>query len=135
MENTIGNLGREIKQPSNLYHNLSEHGVRCCQLNALKAMLPDLMKPEIMSPHGSFDLGGGHILLWARDQAGHLIQGFAGRLIRVYIMSAECKLGNEVPVDWHPKIVRWAWLRLPSSQIARSAWKEEVKLFDKLWRS
>jgi len=127
MENTIGNLGREIKQPSNPYHNLSECGIRCCQLNALKSMLPDLVKPDIGSPRGSIDLGGGHMLLRVRDQTGHLIQGFAQTLIMAYIVSAERELRNNAPVDWHPKLVRWAHLRLPSGQIARSAWKEEAK--------
>jgi hypothetical protein len=42
MEQTIGNLGEEIKQPSNPFANLSQRGIRHSQVNALKAMIPDL---------------------------------------------------------------------------------------------
>ena len=55
LEWTIGNLGEEIKQPSNPYANLSEHGLCQSQANALKAMIPDL-KPEKGPPCGSKDL-------------------------------------------------------------------------------
>jgi hypothetical protein len=59
-------LGKEIKQPSNLYANLSEHGLHRLQVNALKAMIPDL-EPEKGPPHGSKDLGNGYHLLHAKD--------------------------------------------------------------------
>ena len=42
MERTIGNLGEEIKQPSNPYANLSQRGICRSQVNALKTMIPDL---------------------------------------------------------------------------------------------
>jgi hypothetical protein len=55
MERTIGNLGEEIKQPSQPFSNLSERGLRCCQVNALKSMLPHL-EPEPKLPRVSVDL-------------------------------------------------------------------------------
>ena len=42
MERTIGNLGQEIKQPSNPYANLSQRGLIRAQVNALKAIIPAL---------------------------------------------------------------------------------------------
>ena len=39
MEQTIGDLGREVKQPSNPYANLSSRGLRRSQLNALRVRL------------------------------------------------------------------------------------------------
>lgn len=42
MERTIGNLGEEIRQPSNPYANLSHRGILRAQVNALKAMVPIL---------------------------------------------------------------------------------------------
>ena len=39
MERTIGDLGREVKQPSNPYANLSSRGLRRSQLNALRVRL------------------------------------------------------------------------------------------------
>ena len=44
MECTIGNLGEEIRQPSNPYANLSQRGLLRCQVNALTAMIPDLQQ-------------------------------------------------------------------------------------------
>ena len=40
MEQTIGNLGKEVTQPSQPYANISQHGVLRCQINALLAMFP-----------------------------------------------------------------------------------------------
>ncbi|KIJ95011.1 hypothetical protein K443DRAFT_109498 [Laccaria amethystina LaAM-08-1] len=45
MERTIGNLGEEIRQPSNPFANLSQRGLLRCQVNALTAMVPEL-KPS-----------------------------------------------------------------------------------------
>ena len=42
MEGTIGKLGEEIKQPSNPFANLSQCGTLHSQINALKAIIPDL---------------------------------------------------------------------------------------------
>ncbi|KAF8547150.1 hypothetical protein OG21DRAFT_1393469, partial [Imleria badia] len=42
MERTIGNLRQEIRQPSDLFSNLAQQGIRRCQMNALKAMFPSL---------------------------------------------------------------------------------------------
>ena len=118
MERTIGNLGREIKQPSNPYANLSQRGVRRSQLNALKAMIPDLELDQDIHPHGSEDLGDGYLLLRKRDKRPCEIGGEEGETIRSFLENA----GEPV---WHVLIQRWARLRLPNGQIARSAWKEE----------
>jgi hypothetical protein len=67
MERTIGNLGEEIKQPSQPFANLSEHGLRRSQTNALKVMLPHLDE-ECGLPRVSINLGHGYILLGARDK-------------------------------------------------------------------
>ena len=32
--------------------------------------------------------------------------------------------------NWFPHIIRWARLRLPNGQIARSSWKEKLKSAD-----
>jgi hypothetical protein len=40
--------------------------------------------------------------------------------------------GHTVSDDWCPSVSRWARLRLPNGQIARSAWKEMLKPLEKL---
>lgn len=67
MERTIGNLGEEIRQPSNPYANLSQRGLLRCQVNALIAMIPDLERTPPALPHGGLDLSNGFALLHARD--------------------------------------------------------------------
>ena len=72
MGQTIGNLSKEIKQPSQPFANISEHGLRRCQVNALKSMLPHL-EPEPKLPHVSVDLGNGYVLLGACEEYQHRV--------------------------------------------------------------
>jgi hypothetical protein len=68
LERMIGNLGEEIKQPSNPFANLSQRGIRHAQVNALKALIPDLAPDRDDAnhlPRGARDIGDGFILLRA----------------------------------------------------------------------
>ncbi len=74
MERTIGNLGQEIRQPSNPFANLSQRGLLRCQVNALTAMLPGPLAAGTTNPdrgwqlpRGAIDLGNGYVLLRAQD--------------------------------------------------------------------
>ncbi|KAG1797247.1 hypothetical protein EV424DRAFT_1592168, partial [Suillus variegatus] len=114
MERTIGNLGQEIRQPSNPYANLSREGVRRCQVNALKAMIPELDEPKRNLPQTAVDLGDGYALLRKRDLYDVRPEGRAAQAIREY-------LGVDV------KIRRWARVHLPNGQTARTVWRETQK--------
>ncbi|KAF8897773.1 hypothetical protein BD779DRAFT_1667694 [Infundibulicybe gibba] len=128
MERTIGNLGEEVQQPSNPFANLSQRGVRRSQVNAMKAMVPGLDTDNDTLPHGAIDLGEGYVLLRAKDERAQTTTGAHGLVIRSYL---EQILGGSAP-DWNPRIVRWARLRLPNGQIARSAWKESLRAHRKV---
>jgi hypothetical protein len=129
MERTIGNLGEEIRQPSNPYANLSQRGLLRCQVNALKAMIPDLAPPTPSFPRGAIDLGEGYVLLRAKDRYDRLMRPQeAGALLR-YLGSTAVEGSS---VNWCPKVTRWARLRLPNGQVARSRWKEAHKPLGKL---
>jgi hypothetical protein len=141
MERTIGNLGQEIKQLSSPYANLAQRGLFRAQVNALKAMIPDL-EPETSSiPRGGVDLGSGYHLLRAKDATAHEVRECEASVIIQYLRDA----GHQVSEDWQPTVVRWARLRLPNGQISRSAWKErsmakirrarDVKVISLLWSS
>lgn len=130
MERVIGELGREIRQPSNPFANLSQRAVLRAQINSLQAACPQLIsnldRPAL--PRGSVELEGGYILLRARDEDSRDIKYF----LKKKTMS---KKAVEVVTDfWReyqpadgagPKVARWARLRLPNSQVARSRWKEK----------
>ncbi|KAH8989748.1 hypothetical protein EDB92DRAFT_1799512 [Lactarius akahatsu] len=122
LERTIGNLGEELKQPSNPYANLANRGLRRSQVSALHAMLPDL-EPDIPClPRGSVDLGGGYILLRARDETRVLLRGKQADALHAFMALGSGQRG--LPEDWEPRYIRWARLQLPNLQIARCAWKE-----------
>ncbi|KIK25410.1 hypothetical protein PISMIDRAFT_96864 [Pisolithus microcarpus 441] len=79
-------------------------------------MLPHLDPPENTNPHASADLGNGYILLAKRDRYLTAVRGEEERVIAEYL-----------GLPFAPKICRWACLRLPNGQIARSEYQELQK--------
>ncbi|EIW56360.1 uncharacterized protein TRAVEDRAFT_96811, partial [Trametes versicolor FP-101664 SS1] len=136
MERLIGNLGGEIKQPSNPYHNLSERAVLRCQTNALKAMIPELDRVATKAktlPRGAEDLGNGFILLRALDSCPRAVSELEARAFHRYFLAAYPTFVSEINRnDFTFKAHRWARLRLPNGLVARSAWKECNKPLSKL---
>jgi len=128
LERTIGNLGEEIKQPSKPFENLSQRGLRRSQVNALKAMIPDLEPDDNKTPRGAEPLGDGYVLLRAKDSVARYLHGDENIAVRTYF---EDTVGNIEP-GWCAHITRWARLQLPNGQIARSAWKEKLKPLEKV---
>ncbi|KAF9066907.1 hypothetical protein BDP27DRAFT_1384101 [Rhodocollybia butyracea] len=122
MERTIGNLGEEINLHSNPYANIANCGVRRCQINALKAMIPDI-DPPAKQPHGALDIGDGFVFLRAKDRTARAVTEAEAEAFQEYLEDQ----GVEVEESFHPQVTRWARLRLPNGQIARSCWKEELK--------
>ncbi|KAG1833181.1 hypothetical protein EV424DRAFT_1312206 [Suillus variegatus] len=122
MERTIGNLGQEIRQPSNPYANLSQEGLRRCQVNTLLSVLPELDEPPKGLPTGSVDLGDGYALLRKRDRYFRLPDPEHAEVIARF-------LGEGRVLQ---RIKKWARLLLPNGQIARSAWRETIKPLDKI---
>ena len=129
MERTIGNLVEEIRSHLHPYANLSQRGLERCQINALKAMFPDLEEPENPIPRGAKDLGNGFVLLRARDGTARHITDAECQVLKCYLRDTR---GIDTPQDWSPKISRWARLRLPNGQVARSAWKEKLRPLEKV---
>ncbi|KAJ7062570.1 hypothetical protein C8F01DRAFT_1209920 [Mycena amicta] len=117
MERTIGNLGEEIKQPSNPYANLSERALLRAQVNALYAMCPQLnvkaQKAQKL-PRYSIDVGRDYVLLRRRDRYAVRIEGAMAEGICEQVGLPKGKI----------KLKRWARLRLPNGQIARSQFGE-----------
>jgi hypothetical protein len=114
MERTIGDLGQEIRQPSNPFGNLCAITVRRSQQNALKALYPELDRtstPKV--PKHANDLGNGFVLLRPRehyfstmsDEAGDILQDQLG------ICRVRC----------------WGRVKLRNGQVARSLWSESKR--------
>lgn len=119
IERTIGNLGQEVKQPSNPFTNLARRGLRRSQVNALVNMWPELDTSEqYHPPKYSCDLGGGFVLLRPRDR----------RAKRLDDTISEMLSGSS-------QVVRWARLRLANGQIARSLYGEVKKKAPRISRN
>lgn len=141
MERTIGNLGQEIRQPSNPYANLSQRGLLRCQVNALISMIPEQSIGASTTstttdldghlPRGSIQLENGYVLLRAQDQIRSM-QGCEALAFATYLAGQHQFHPSSNAADWCPQIARWARLRLPNGQIARSRWKEILKPLDKI---
>jgi hypothetical protein len=128
MERSIGDLGGEIRQPSNIYANLSQRGLLRSQINALKAMVPDLEEAVNILPRGAKDIGGGYVLLRAMGQKLYHLRDCEVDALSLYLSDAD---GKNV-LDLHFSVIQWARLRLPNGQVARSAWKEKLKPLERL---
>jgi hypothetical protein len=114
MERTIGDLGREIRQPSNPFSNLAQRALRRSQVNALKNMYPDLDSAATLQlPKFSQDLGNGWVLLRPRDRFPTVILGAGGNILSQVLDIV--------------KIRRWGRIRLPNGQVARSLWCEDKR--------
>ena len=90
-------------------------------------MIPQLDK-EPKNPHGSEDIGDGYVLLRAKDERMRTLQGPVAAVVREYMRE---QTGEDV-TNWNPRVCRWARLRIPTGQIARSAWKEKMKPLEKV---
>ena len=102
-EHTISNLGQEIKQPLKPYANLVNCGLRCSQLSALHAMLPDLAPDALGLPQGAVDLGDGFVLLRAQDESCITLNRDHADAIHAFLLS---ELGQDgVPIDWVPRYI------------------------------
>jgi hypothetical protein len=120
MERTIGNLGQEIRQPSNPFANLARRALQRSQVNALKSIYPELdPKSKLQLPKGAVDLGEGYIVLRPRDRhpveiSEHLAAELLSRAINT------------------SRIRRWGRARLPNGQVARSLWSEQRRTSQKV---
>ena len=135
LENTIGNLGCEVRQPSNAFANLAEHGLIRAQQNALRAIIPD---SDNHLPNGAMPLDNGFALLKARQKKPQRLQCEAEvAALRTYYLNASVDKSQALTEDewqviedeWQEieaqlRIQKWARLLLPNRQEVRSAWKD-----------
>ncbi|KAF8156023.1 hypothetical protein B0H34DRAFT_659651 [Crassisporium funariophilum] len=115
MERQIGDLGQQVRQPSNPFANLCQVALRRSQINALKSMCPKLdTTSNVPLPAYSHDNGDGYIFLVPRQKRPMKLQG-----PEMVIMEAE----------FERSIIRkWGRLCLPNGQVARSIFSEGRRL-------
>jgi hypothetical protein len=104
MERAIGDLGRDIRQPSNIFGNLCQVATRRAQLNALETTCPELDKDSvILLPSGAYDCGDNKFRLQGDE-----------------LDAMESELGIS-------RLRRWGRIKLPNSQIVHSKISETGK--------
>ncbi|KAI0058691.1 hypothetical protein BV25DRAFT_1188194 [Artomyces pyxidatus] len=123
LERTIGNLVEELKQHSRPYANLSQRYLRRGEVNALKAMVPELDPDGISLPPGAQSFEDGYVFLPARDKSPRLMGPLESQALWRYL---GLERGDNA------RVARWSRLRLPNGQIARAAWKEKAKSLNKV---
>ena len=109
MERSIGDLGGEIRQPSNMYGNLCQIALCRSQINALKKICPELDPPASI-PNPFHDCGDGFVILRPRSRNPVTLTGLLGTVV-------DGKVGRMT-------IRKWGHLRLPNGQIAQSVFAE-----------
>ncbi|KIL62030.1 hypothetical protein M378DRAFT_81837 [Amanita muscaria Koide BX008] len=120
LENTIGNLGREVHQHSNPFSNLSQRGLLRAQMNALYSIIPALNPPNKL-PQNSEPLGDKYILLCARELSAKQLPQVEEAAVRRYLIARNRPLAAGASLT----LLKWARVQLPNGQIARCAWKEK----------
>lgn len=94
------------------------------------------MGSSTATPRGAVDLGDGFALLRAMDNCPRPIRECEAEAIRLYIRNCDDDSENssdasedhmDLADSWMPTVIRWARVRLPNGQVARSAWKEDQK--------
>ncbi len=125
MERMIGDIGAQIHQPSNPYANLAQCGLRRCQVNTIRAIIPTLGEPHSQIPCGAAQLGNGYIFLTASERYAHKIPDVDAKAL----LNLSQAFGAQVDDAWlwKPKVAIWAQLQLPNGQIARSYWAKQTK--------
>jgi hypothetical protein len=122
LENTIGNLGREVHQHSNPFMNLSERGLLRARINAAKALVHDFDQMTNALPRVACNLGEGYAFLPEKEAHQHvLLEGLIEDLaIQAYLE----EIYPEQPASF--SVQRWARLQLPNGQHVWSAFKEKL---------
>ena len=128
LETAIGNLGREIRQDRNMFANLTQRAVLRAQTNSLQARFPyiDLDVDDDEAPTSTnlrarqFEGYEGYAFLPRCEEFPSPITPGERNALKLYWH----KQGWPNAETWPHAVCRWAKLRLPNGQIARSSWQE-----------
>ncbi|KAH9159369.1 hypothetical protein EDB89DRAFT_1887518 [Lactarius sanguifluus] len=125
LETAIGNLGREIRQDRDLFANLTQRAVIRAQVNSLCARFPRI-KFEVGSVKKSShsvrtrEFEGGYIFLPRCEEFPSPLTEDEHATFKIYWREQ----GWPNVDSWPNAVCRWAKLRLPNGQMARSVWLE-----------
>ena len=124
MECVIGYIGTLLKQPSNVFRNLSAQVKHLAYNNAIVAMWPEF-EIQKENPRGCRDFGDGYWLLGPKDVDLYQLPDMEKTALDNFCSGEPDSEDLE-----RQSLYRWARLRLPTDQIARSRLKEVKRCQD-----
>jgi hypothetical protein len=121
----IGYLKEGLRLHSNPYANLAWVATRLCQINAIKAMKPDLLPHKSTVQERGTDLGDGFFALTPRDLSRRPVTHSEAQALDQYMAENHLEPNN----DWltRRQVMRWGRLACPNGSEVRTLWKEDLK--------
>ncbi len=120
LESAIGWYTGEIGSDVHPEANLAARLTRRAQVNGLMAIFPELGARETL-PENAADLGDDYVLLpWGKDRRARTVPDDDAAALVTYLHAE----GIATPAVWKTALWKWARLRLPNGQIARTAYGE-----------
>jgi hypothetical protein len=125
MERVIGYLKDGLRLHSNPYANLAWVATRLCQVNAMKAMVPDLVTKKRSVYDTGRDIGDGFALLHPREDARRSLPPAH----KEKLVSFMDEYGLEGDQEWQRNhcVRKFARVAVPNGSVIRSAWKENLR--------
>jgi hypothetical protein len=126
IERTIGDLKRQLRNPSEIYAEYAIKGLRQAQLNTLYSLFPQL-DPSVPSPADNTltqVLGDGYVLRHPRLTRGKWMAPSPEEIqsIKQFVEHNYAEDPRDIVAP--ETVAPWGRLQLPNSQIARSLWRE-----------
>jgi hypothetical protein len=128
LERTIGDLGRQIRnfQGEKMYTNFAHMGWRQTQINALYAIFPELAPKDTGISAKDVPLDDGYYLLSrGREKKRLPVTPSEAQAIRNWLEAHGVADSVILEADV-VSVARWARIRLPTGQIVRALWKEQM---------
>jgi hypothetical protein len=123
IERVIGYLKEGLRLHSNPYANLAHVATRLCQIGALRAMLPDLVKDKSTVFDVGENLGDSYVALHPRDPYRQSVAVDEAHALSAYMMDN----GLEGDAEWNTRktVLRFGRLAVGNGSVVRSLWQEE----------
>jgi hypothetical protein len=128
MERAIGDLKVDLRLDSNPNANLAHIAKWACQTNVMRAWIPGLGRKKKTPAELGYELKNakGYVSLHPQEARRRPVSAAEKVAIQKYITAHRLQ-PNQL---WQQKssVLRWGRLSLPSGGIARTAWREELKI-------
>jgi hypothetical protein len=130
IERVIGLLKDDLRLHSDPFSNLAHIAMRLAQTNALRSLVPDLMKHKPTLQEIGHDLGDGYVSLHPREDRRRRVRDAEFAQIHAFMNDR----GLQGDFDWVEghSVLRFGRLAVPNGSLVRTAWRENLKALEDL---